>query len=849
MATVGLALAGSAIGGSGTIVGSLTAGALLGFAGAAIGGIIDQRFLFPALFGTASLPNSVIEGPRLNEAVVTSAAEGSPITYGLGPECPTGGVLIWQGPREEVVIEEKNEQSVGGGKGGGGGGGGSSETVSRRYEYYRSFCVLVSDQRDRPARRVLRVWADERVIYNNGFVDAEMVDGIDVYLGDHTSPPSEMLDDSDTVAASGGAANVPSYNGSCVVQFRRFFLTATGNRLPQIRVLFEADASITRADAFRRLCERAGVASNLIDVSRVSGCLRGMVISGVASTSASLETLMAYTDSLASLESGVVTFFDRGTERQVVVPTRDLGATVGLGPGSGGRGISITASDTQLSRSVEVEFIDPAKDWLPGRERELSRVVQNEDVNTLNLQIVMNGGEARAIAARALHRPRIEGGGASLSLPPAYAYVNAGDIVSTVSPTGRPVAVRADRVRVGASGRVEVAGVRFDPLVAEVAYPADDVATATPALFRASPVRGYVAQLPAMSVDDSRQPTVYGLAALVDRSGQFRGAKFLRSPDGETFFSGGSLNAACIDGFTAEAVPYVRASLASGGFPTPTGVFCARPIRVRLFGPDDALASSTRQQVMALDNNVAVYLQGGRAYLVGYVSAVKATSVTDANVWVLRELLWGVLGSAPPPLVIEAGGRWVFPPSITRRAVARNVEPVAAIGDSRTYRLVPVGAAVESVDDIALELSGASVRPRVYRVRWERIGPVSPADNQGSGGVGGVRLRWDVRAAYPMGSIFGPVSGLSRMRFALRFFDGPVAITEAEVIGRLDYSFSYFDGPWLDFVGTNFDVTDPFGTGEFSVEITPYLDDVPGDPVTFNVRNSREAGARAGGVY
>lgn len=830
---------------AGTIIGSALPVPGGAFIGGLIGGFIDQRFLFPALFGSISSTENVVEGPRLNSAVVTLANEGSPLPYLLGTECSTNGVLIWAGPREEVVIETTDEVSIGGGKGGGGGDA-AVETVTRTYEYYQSFVVAVSDQRLGRASRVLRVWADEKLIYNNGVWESGVADAIVAYDGSQVLPPASMASDPTVIANSGGAGNIPSFNGTCLVEFRRFFLTGTGNRIPQIRVMVEADPELTRPEAYRKLCLRAGLSESQFDVSGVSGCLRGFVISGVRSSTASLETLQVYTDTLATVEGGKVRFFDRGSETIILIPPDDLGAVEGPGAAAAARGVMTSDVEEQLSRSVEIEFVDPANEWTVGVERELSRAVDLENTRQINLPITMDKGEARAVALRALHRPRLEGRSLEFSLPPRYSYISAGDVLTTTDLSGNPAALRADRVRVGANGRVEVSGVQFDLLAGELEYPPDGDAPPDPGFYVAPSLRQYLLQLPALSVEASATPTIYAAGVRENPDQLFRGATLLRSADDVDFVAARSLVAAATDGFAHANVTYRGSS--GQGFGTTTGVFARFPVPVRLFDPEQSLASSTRQQVASLQNNLGVYVGQGVVSVFGFASAAKDSTITDANVWVLNNIVWGLFGSAPPPAQIVQGDRFVFLPGVSRSALASATHPQSAIGRERFYKLVSAGNDIEEVDSTGVVFEGASMRPKVYRVAWSRVGPDGdPSDDFGSAGRGYFDLRWEVKWPYPTGSsIFDPVPGLGRLRFRLEFSVGGDVVDVVEVVGGLSHRVAMFRGPWRSAFGSGYSVSSNWS--DIDVVVTPSLDGVEGESVAYTLEDSGRVRDRNGGV-
>ncbi|MEM1314034.1 MAG: host specificity protein, partial [Pseudomonadota bacterium] len=137
MATLVLAAAGTAVGGSvgGAILG--IGGSVIGqAAGAVLGAAIDQRIL-----GSGS---AAVERGKAGTLRLQTAEEGAPIPRVYGRMRVTGQVIWSTRFREEVIEGEV------GGKGTGG------QTV-RDYQYSVSFAVALAEG---PIERIGRVWAD-----------------------------------------------------------------------------------------------------------------------------------------------------------------------------------------------------------------------------------------------------------------------------------------------------------------------------------------------------------------------------------------------------------------------------------------------------------------------------------------------------------------------------------------------------------------------------------------------------------------------------------------------------------------------------------------------------------------
>lgn len=121
--------------------------------GAALGGFIDSKFLFPALFGPG---DQNIAGPRIIDLRIMTAAAGSGMQYCMGPANRVGGHIIWKGPLIEV---EHVSQS--GGKGG-------SSVSSTSFEYFLDMALGVCEiPIEGSISKITRIWADGNVVYHD----------------------------------------------------------------------------------------------------------------------------------------------------------------------------------------------------------------------------------------------------------------------------------------------------------------------------------------------------------------------------------------------------------------------------------------------------------------------------------------------------------------------------------------------------------------------------------------------------------------------------------------------------------------------------------------------------------
>lgn len=225
MATLALAVAGSAVGGAllpagVSVLGTTLSGAAIGAqVGALAGSYIDER-----LFGGGPSNKRTVEGPRLTDLHVTASTEGAPIPRIYG-RVRIGGQVIWTSGIQERVIKHTQTSGGGGGGGGkgslgggGGGGGGTTTTTTIEYRYYASFAVALSEG---PVSGLGRVWADNKEISLANLTYR-------FYEGTETQEPDSLI------AAVEGTGLAPAYRGTAYIVFENMPLAAYGNRIPQL---------------------------------------------------------------------------------------------------------------------------------------------------------------------------------------------------------------------------------------------------------------------------------------------------------------------------------------------------------------------------------------------------------------------------------------------------------------------------------------------------------------------------------------------------------------------------------------------------------------------------------------
>lgn len=187
------------LGVAGAVVGSFVGGPLgasIGWSlGAALGGALFQKGQ---------------QGPKLTDLKLQNSSYGAmiPILYGIDR---FAGQIMWQ-----TDLHEHEHKS--GGKGG---------PEITNYTYTASFAVLLCDCSRGPIGGVRRIWADSRLVWQEGVSEADDFP-FTLYLGTSSQLPDP------TIESFEGAGNVPGYRYRAYAVFNEIDLGPYNNRIPSL---------------------------------------------------------------------------------------------------------------------------------------------------------------------------------------------------------------------------------------------------------------------------------------------------------------------------------------------------------------------------------------------------------------------------------------------------------------------------------------------------------------------------------------------------------------------------------------------------------------------------------------
>jgi hypothetical protein len=480
-----------------TVVGSVVAGPFGGLAGGLVGSYLDQAFIFPALFGRPS-------GPRLEDLQVQTAAEGSYGRYVLGPSNRLAGTLIWSSDFLEREESDKKGPTI--------------------YKYSVHVAVAVCEG---PIRKIKRVWADSKVIYDDGTLDSRVGD-LRIYTGTSTQAIDPLIDASDP-------GNTPAYRGTCYIVIENLDVTDWGNRVPNFSFEVVADIQMPVQEAIKRIADRAGIAAGEIDTDRVCSCLRGYVVLGPQETTRILDPLMTAFSLGARDDNGVLTFWRRGQEDSYgVVPDSDLGAAED-GRSSASHVVQLTDTrEFQLPSQVAVQHLDPDWDLQQGSQRERRVNATNTDVVSITLPITMTVDEARNVAKTILWSSYSERRLVEFDLPPSYIRVQEGDLL-TISISGVQETIRTLEVSRGYNGIIRIKGHVTDTGTYDQESLVDR--RESTAASSVTPLNWELLNIPAITSNHLQVLGFYVAAAFSNVNTAWSGSQGFKSADGSAYTS------------------------------------------------------------------------------------------------------------------------------------------------------------------------------------------------------------------------------------------------------------------------------------------------------------------------
>lgn len=586
MATLAGIAIGAAIGASGAggaVVFGLTAAQIGMAVGSVAGGIIDQQFVYPLIFGSGK----PLDGLKIDDLQVQTASEGSPLRLCFGPNNVVPGTILWM---DKITSKKKRV----GGKNG-----------VADYTYFVNVAIAICEG---PVASVDKIWADGKLLWqksngqpgNNGSIVGTLTttgvyaqgnksisvslsnnpgDAAVLKAGDHIQfglkpttyevtanvsipqggsgtvlinpgmdgsvllPLAVALVDWTDGFVSGltvykgtavqtadplmesvlGTGNVPGYRYIAYVVFQNLILAPFGNRLPNFTFQTAAQTTKTVASAISDILLRAGLQASDFDVTLVAGNINGYTVTGPQPAGKSLEPIMLAYNVDAQEKGAKLVFFTR-TNRDIVTILESELAAHETGEPAPSPLIINDRSSFDLPNKVTVDFLDMKRNSEKGtaREKRIDTLTQSED--NIVIPIVLQHKEARDIANRLLWDSWREQQDAELALPPSRLGVQEGDLLVVPYKT-ETYNIRVMDAKLGANFTVIVQGRIESYTTDDRSSISEDLPATDFAVYTPPPITMHHADIPSLTDAEVRSWGTYVAVCSQDPAGEWRGTE------------------------------------------------------------------------------------------------------------------------------------------------------------------------------------------------------------------------------------------------------------------------------------------------------------------------------------
>lgn len=462
-----------------------------------------------------------------------------------------------------------------------------------------------------------------------------------------------------------------------------------------------ASNSVPLSTIVADICESAGLDSSLVNVTDLASTMvKGYIRNAQMTARAALEPL-ATGFFFDAVESGAtLTFRHRGGPAVKTISADDLGTTMGDTPVD--RAATTIVQDNELPIELDLQYIDPARDYQVGSQRSRRQIPASEKVSSVTMPIVWTGTEAKQAVEKLHYTAWEERNQYKLSLPIRYLALEPGDAI-TVPVNGFNRRLRITRTELGNTLECEA--------VSDFAasYVSEAVAASNPTGPQVIKVPGttiaVLLDIPILA-DSDNDAGLY-IAAMGTGLG-WTGAEIFKSVDGVSYESVDSITSESTIGSMVDVLPAGSTTVWDDG----------PAVKVRLL--EGTLESVTDLEAMAGANTAAIGVNG-RWEIVSFANAVlngDGTYSLSRRIRGRKGTEWavGLHALSDTFVLLEAGD------------LIRNVPATSDIGAARHYKAVSFGA------------SDGDVMP--YTHQAVGLEPYAPAHISGNLAAGDWTISW-----------------------------------------------------------------------------------------------------------
>lgn len=503
-----------------------------------------------------------------------------------------------------------------------------------------------------------------------------------------------------------GVGEVPGFRGIVYIVLDELALFDFGNRIPSFSALIEEDEDRKLHEAMENILLEGDLDPGEFDLTDLEDAdlpLLGYAIPGPQETLTSLQPLLVQHDVLAQQKDSSIRFFRRKNARIVDVDAEDLACYVGRPPRTPVEVSEIATS--QLPNEINVDYLDSNNEYNKGSQRQRRNDNLSRASSTINLPVVMETNEARAVASRMLWAAWTSRHKLRFTLPATkYADKLREADVARFTALGETWEVLVTKIDRGVNLLMDIEAQVENLDAAGGFYGGEDVLFSTDG---GSGPGGHMTQNPSfytprakvawwecrpLKENHTRRPGFYIACCSADSRYSFTGASLFESLNGE---DGPYSKVAELHGsaFMGEATSYTGATAYHGRWDH------ANTIRVEF---EAGTPSSVTELEVLNGSNRAVF---GREII-----AFQTATLVSGKTYDLTKLMRGLRGTEAHINDATHGARDQFV-LLNQPSVHFHELPASAINTTRHYKVVGAGLTVEATRALPLTIEALNVKP------------------------------------------------------------------------------------------------------------------------------------------
>lgn len=508
------------------------------------------------------------------------------------------------------------------------------------------------------------------------------VNDIRVHVGEQDQEPDPLMENIE------GVGKVSAHRGETTVVLEKLWLTDYGNRPPTFTALVKERDSITIGEIIEAITVMTGMSPSQVDASACTAVCRGYPVKTPVMASQALQPLMIAYDLTRTEIDGVLVYRPRSSlESSTVEPGVEFGSDSPVPH-------EVTDSTEQTPSELHLRFIDPDKDYDTGDAPSFYPLARNDEVREIDLPVCLSRADAFVVSNRLLFNA-VGARRLRAVLPPRFVEVAMeGQLIDWVDADGDQWTMLIEEVERDVTDVLQVSGYEFLPFLSSgLTVQTTQTSSFSPlrSSFDPPAIRGRVLDVPALHDSHNAGPGLY-FVAYPPRGQLFTMTTVYETKDDPTAETPALWSPVAV--IQVGAI-FGRATSVLGTS-TPNAYDTTNTVDVELI--DGELSSVTYERMTRGSNRVMV---GGE--LLGF----EVATATGDQTYTLSNLLRGLRGT-DPTVTHQVDEDFLV---LSREALVFYPLNAGAVGQTRYYKFVPVGAAIEDCPYIEVVVGGINSRP------------------------------------------------------------------------------------------------------------------------------------------